>query len=158
MRKIIAIILHLCIIPSAFTLGQSINHWETAVFNNDVWKYFVGKSEPSNDWRSHFFNDTGWSEGTGGFGYSDNDDNTIIPQCSSVYIRKKFTISDTAAISMALLSMDYDDAFVAYLNDVEIGRSGITGIHPLFNQLGTDHEATVYSGGKPNLSLFTKNN
>jgi hypothetical protein len=45
--------------------------------------------------------------------------------------------------------MDYDDAFVAYLNDVEIARAGISGTHPAFNQTGNDHEATVYAGGAP---------
>jgi hypothetical protein len=129
--------------------GQSIDHWETAVFNNDIWSYFVGTSEPDANWRSLTFNDTGWLQGQGGIGYADGDDNTIIPSCTSVFIRHKFNVTDTASIARALLSMDYDDAFVAYLNDVEIGRAGITGLHPAYNQLGTDHEATMYLGGSP---------
>lgn len=129
--------------------GQNINHWETAVFNNDMWRYFVGISEPDAGWRSLTFNDTGWPQGQGGIGYADGDDNTIIPSCTSVFIRHKFNVADTASINRALLSMDYDDAFVAYLNDVEIARAGITGTHPSFNQHGTDHEATMYTGGLP---------
>ena len=114
-----------------------------------MWRYFVGISEPDAGWRSLTFNDTGWPLGQGGIGYADGDDNTIIPSCTSVFIRHKFNIADTASIYRALLSMDYDDAFVAYLNDVEIARAGITGTHPAFNQLGTDHEATMYTGGLP---------
>jgi hypothetical protein len=129
--------------------GQSIDHWETAVFNNDTWSYFVGTSEPDANWRSLSFDDSAWLKGPGGIGYGDNDDNTIISPCPSVFIRHKFNVADTALIARALLSMDYDDAFVAYLNDVEIGRSGITGVHPAYNQMGTDHEATMYSGGLP---------
>ncbi len=64
--------------------GQTINHWETAVFNSDMWHYFVGTSEPDANWRTLTFDDGTWPEGRGGFGYSDGDDNTIIPQCSSV--------------------------------------------------------------------------
>ncbi len=63
-----------------------------------------------------------------GFGYSDNDDNTVIQQCISVFIRHKFNITDTTVIAKAILSMDYDDAFVAYMNNVEITRSGISGL------------------------------
>ena len=129
--------------------SQIINHWETVVYNNDTWRYFVGTSEPGSNWRLLSFDDSAWPQGPGGIGYSDNDDNTIIPACPSVFLRHKFTVSDTAAIARALLSMDYDDAFVAYLNDVEIARSGISGVHPAFNQLGTDHEATMYQGGLP---------
>jgi len=67
--------------------SQSVNHWETVVYNNDTWKYFVGTSEPDTGWRSLSFDDTAWAQGTGGFGYSDDDDNTVIPACISVYCR-----------------------------------------------------------------------
>lgn len=136
--------------------GQTINHWETAVFNNDTWKYFVGTSEPAANWRALSFNDVGWLQGTGGFGYGDNDDNTVIPQCTSVFLRYTFNITDTAALAKALLSMDYDDAFVAYLNDVEIARSGLIALHPAYNQVGTDHEATMYNGGLPESFIIYK--
>jgi hypothetical protein len=138
------------------TKSQSVNHWETAVFNNDIWNYFVGISEPDTTWRSLSFDDSSWPHGEGGIGYGDNDDNTIIPACPSVFIRHKFNVVDTALIARALLSMDYDDAFVAYLNDVEIARAGITGVHPAYNQMGTDHEATMYSGGLPESFFIEK--
>ena len=102
------------------------------------------------------FNDESWQQGRGGFGYADNDDNTIIPQCTSVFIRIKFNVSDTSVISNALLAMDYDDAFVAYLNDKEIARAGITGEHPAFNQMGIDHEAKVYAGGSPETFVISR--
>jgi len=137
--------------------SQSINHWETVLFNNDTWRYFVGTSEPDINWRSLIFNDTGWPEGPGGFGYSDNDDNTVIPQSISVFLRIKFNVSDTSLIAKALLSMDYDDAFVAYLNDVEVARAGISGVHPAYNETGTDHEATVYRGGSHESFVIEKN-
>ncbi|MFH0843471.1 MAG: CotH kinase family protein [Bacteroidota bacterium] len=139
------------------TLGaQNINHWETAVYNNDIWKYFVGISEPDPGWRSLAFNDTLWIEGAGGFGYGDNDDGTTIPSCISVFLRRKFNVTDTAAIASAILNMDYDDAFVAYLNDVEIARVGISGVHPAYSQTGNDHEAAMYRGGYPESFIINK--
>jgi CotH kinase protein/Lamin Tail Domain/Secretion system C-terminal sorting domain len=156
MKKLFLIVLFLLL--SAWHLAQSqiIDHWETAIFNNDTWRYFVGISEPDANWRSLSFNDASWAQGPGGFGYSDNDDNTIIPQCTAVYLRIKFNMPDTALIAKALLSMDYDDAFVAYLNNVEIARAGITGTYPTFNQTGSDHEATMYAGGEPVSFIFDK--
>jgi hypothetical protein len=149
MKKLLLLIVVLLLFESNRASSQNVNHWETAVFNTDTWRYFVGASEPPSDWRSLAFNDLSWSSGTGGFGYGDSDDNTIIPQSISVFIRLKFTVTDTALIGRALLNIDYDDAFVAYLNDVEIGRAGITGTHPVFDQVGVDHEAKMYAGGKP---------
>jgi hypothetical protein len=137
--------------------GQEINHWETAVYNTDIWKYFPGTSEPDVNWRSLSFNDSPWSQGSGGIGYGDGDDNTIIPSCTSVYLRIRFNVSDTAAISLAQLNMDYDDAFVAYLNDSEIARAGITGVHPAYDQLGTDHEAKMYQGSLPETFEISRN-
>jgi hypothetical protein len=149
-----------CIFLSALLIhpiqGQTVDHWETVVFNNDTWNYFIGTSEPDLNWRSLSYDDSSWLKGAGGIGYGDNDDNTIISQCTSVFIRHSFNITDTASIARAVLSMDYDDAFVAYLNDVEIARAGITGIHPAYNQLGADHEATMYSGGTPESFVIEK--
>ena len=48
--------------------------------------------------------------------------------------------------------MDYDDAFVAYLNGVEIARDNIgeVGDHPAYNQLSDGfHESLMYQGGSP---------
>jgi hypothetical protein len=137
--------------------GKNINHWETVIYNNEIWKYFIGSSEPDAAWRSLSFDDASWLQGNGGIGYGDGDDNTIIPVCTSVYLRIKFNVADTGAISSALLNMDYDDAFVAYLNDVEVARVGISDVHPSHDQLGNDHEATMYRGGLPESFMIDKN-
>jgi hypothetical protein len=134
------------------TLSQNINHWETVVFDNDIWKYLEGTYEPDTNWRKLAFNDATWLQGQGGVGYGDGDDNTIINSVTSLYLRKTFTIIDTSEIAAAILYVDYDDAFVAYLNNVEIARSNIgsVGDHPLYNQ-GSSllHEAQMYQGGNP---------
>ena len=97
-----------------------------------------------------------WPEGPGGFGFGDNDDNTVIPQCTSVFLRIKFNIADTSLIGSAIFSIDYDDGFIAYLNDIEIARSGIQGIHPSYDQLAEDHEAAMYKGGRPESFFLSK--
>jgi hypothetical protein len=128
------------------------NHWETVIDQGDDWRYRIGNSEPPADWRQVGFDDSGWEVGPTGIGYGDGDDETIIAPTISVYMRKKFTVSDPNTITAICLNMDYDDAFVAYLNDVEIGRAGIgePGDHPAHNQTAsTAHEAVMYRGLPP---------
>lgn len=127
------------------------DHWEVPVYANNLWKYFLGTtSDPPSNWRTIGFNDASWLTGAGGIGYGDADDTTVISPAYSVFMRKSFTVADTSIIPTALLLLDYDDAFVAYLNDVEIARSniGVYGDHPSYNTLAYDeHEATSYQNG-----------
>ena len=148
MKKLILLFLSLPFL----SLSQNIDHWETVVFDNDSWKYLEGTYEPDTNWRKLTFNDASWLQGQGGVGYGDADDNTIINPVTSLYLRKTFAIIDTSEIAEAILHIDYDDAFVAYLNNVEIARSniGTLGDHPLYNQGSIAlHEAQMYQGGNP---------
>jgi len=57
-------------------------------------------------------------------------------------------------IIWALLNVDFDDGFVAYLNGIEIAREnlGEYGNHVPYNQIADDlHEAEIYQGGRPAL-------
>ncbi|MFK7935317.1 MAG: CotH kinase family protein, partial [Saprospiraceae bacterium] len=139
-------------LPFFTTAQSSIDHWETVVFNDDTWSYRVGTSQPPANWMQPDFDDSDWATGTGGFGYGDEDDNTIISPTLSVYIRIKFDLADTVKIRRALLHADYDDAFVAYWNGVEFARGnfGAAGTSPAFNDIPPiDHEADLYVGGVP---------
>lgn len=123
----------------ALTVGlkaETVNHWETVVFNYDIWRYFVGDTEPPAIWRALNFKDSTWLQGKGGIGYGDGDDSTVIKPCWSVYLRMKFNIVDTSKILAVVLNVDYDDAFIAYLNGIEIARANITGADPAYNTAG----------------------
>jgi hypothetical protein len=52
---------------------------------------------------------------------------------------------------MALLNMDYDDGFVAWINGVEVARAnlGTIGDYPAYNTLAGDHEAVMWQGQNP---------
>jgi hypothetical protein len=103
-----------------------VDHWETVVHAEENWKYWIPDGNPPQAWNNIGFDDDNWLEGPGGFGRGDGDDNTVLPDSvATVYLRKSFTILDTSVISYAVLHMDYDDAFVAYLNGVEIARTNI---------------------------------
>ncbi len=140
--------------------SQSIDHWETIIYSNDTWKYKLGTSEPDANWRNLTFDDSSWLEGEGGIGYGDWDDNTVISSGTwSVYLRINFNIIDTGKIVQAILNVDYDDAFVAYINNVEVARAniGTTGDHPAYNYMpDDDHEAQMYQGGDPEYFTIDK--
>lgn len=145
LNKTIIVGLFVCL--SSFANAQ-LDHWETAIFSTDNWKYFVGSSEPPSTWNTNTFNATTWSQGKGGFGYGDNDDNTTITTTSSVYIRTTFNVSDKSLLKYLVLHADYDDGFVAYINGKEIARSNISGSPPTYSDFATTlKEAQVYSGG-----------
>ncbi len=101
--------------------GLNIN-WHLIITEGTLWHYFVGSSNPPANWKSLDFTESQWSQGPSGFGYGDNDDNTIIPTTMSVYLRKRISIPDTSAISGLLFHINYDDGYIAYMNGVEFSR------------------------------------
>ena len=132
--------------------GQTIDHWETVVHNDVEWAYHIGNTPPAQGWSAQTFNDNTWTNGIGGIGYGDEDDNTLISNTLSLYLRHTFELTQLSTIEHIVLYADYDDAFVAYLNGVEIARRfiGQVGVMPSHNQ-GADnfHEASIPFGGIP---------
>ena len=132
--------------------GSIRNH----ITRGDRFKYLIPNTNPNSNWNNVDYNDGGWPEGPSGFGYGDGDDATQIPTgTKSVYLRKKFTIQDVSTVAKIILHMDYDDAFVAYINGEEVSRANISGNPPAYNRLAiTDHESKIYRGEKPDLFIL----
>lgn len=148
----------LTVFASGISNKTIVDHWETAVLATESWDYLVPSSNLASDWNTGSYVPIGWQSGLLGIGYGDWDDNTTLTgPITSVYVRKEFTIADTSKIVAALFDVDYDDGFVAYLNGVEIARSGLTGYPPNWNDLASDHEAQLYSGGDVSSFLFEAN-
>ncbi|MCC6145510.1 MAG: fibronectin type III domain-containing protein [Candidatus Hydrogenedentes bacterium] len=86
-----------------------------------------------------------WQSGILGVGVADGDDATRIdPDGSvySVYTRTSFTVSDVSEVLSMTLEMDYDDAYVVWLNGVEVSRSAGLPATPVWNSLSSvSHEA-----------------
>ncbi|MDC0050939.1 PQQ-binding-like beta-propeller repeat protein, partial [Verrucomicrobia bacterium] len=95
----------------------------------DVWSYLAG-SDPPDDWNSPEFDDSKWKTGKAGFGYGDNDDATVLDmkgKYTRVYIRHEFDQSVLKNANRLGLMINYDDAFIAYLNGQEILRRSVKG-------------------------------
>ncbi len=126
-------------------------HWESMVLESETWKYLAATSAPPTNWYQPGFSDAAWKSGAGGIGFGDNDDVTIVSACNSLYMRRQVVLPDVNIVEDLLLDIDYDDAFILYINGVECARSSnIVGAFPAYNAtLTTDREAKMYSGGSP---------
>jgi hypothetical protein len=118
----------------------------TLVAGSDVWKYLVGVVEPSGGlydpallssgklsvpWGTVGFDDSTWASGAGPLRAGTTGTGTVvggvIGVTPSFYARTTFNVlanqlMETTAVQ---LQIDYDDAYVAYLNGVEVARANI---------------------------------
>ncbi len=142
----------LLVFASGLDLKKAPLHWETVIDKGAYWKYLVPAGEVPAAWVTTAFNDSGWQEGRSGFGYGDNDDSTSVNPTISVFLRKKFTVSNPTNVQQAWLHMDYDDGFIAYLNGTEIARVNVgnsVAIPPVNQPALGNHEALMYQGLPP---------
>jgi len=124
--------------------------WNAVITAGDIWRYFIGNSEPPADWMSLAFNDQGWLEGPTGIGYGDDDDATAVPAGTmSIYLRKSFILTDPSIIQDAILHVDYDDGFIAYLNGTEVARANISIENPTYNQATDTYTEPKICNGQP---------
>ncbi len=93
------------------------------------WSYLPGReppSDPPNAWREPDFDDSGWLVGETGIGYADADDATLLDDMegnyTTVYLRRTVDVGSLAEVFAAVLSVDYDDGFVLYVNGTEVVR------------------------------------
>lgn len=106
------------------------------VQHGDAWHYHKGTNAPGAGWQtiSDVALDAGlWSVGNGGIGYSTDTPNEV-SQCQTIlgdmvngyttlYMRRSFEVVQAPdSTRHLLLTLDYDDGFVAYLDGIEIAR------------------------------------
>ncbi len=143
-------------------LSSSQDYIETTLISeNSDKKVMVPKSDIGTTWLSDInYNDSGWelcSGSPGGVGYDNNTDYQSLisldvrndmytagvnpnPSC---YIRITFNINanDLSTFTSLLLSIRYDDGFVAYLNGTKVAETNAPDA-PQWNSASTDgHEA-----------------
>lgn len=136
---------------------SSLQIARTHLSEMDAVRYLFPSGLLDPDWRQPGYDDSGWMNGNASLGYGDGDDLTIIPNGTvSVFLRKRFTVTQPNLANTVVLDVDYDDAFVAYLNGTEIARANITTSNPIYNSTAnTDREAQLYQGGNTERYTFT---
>ena len=101
--------------------------------------YLANLSDPGvqMSWVAEGFDDSGWPQGVYGVGYETNTGvedlaQTIVPTGSvSVFTRTTFEIGNVTDVSNLFLGVDYDDAYVAWINGVEVFRSAQVPAGPM---------------------------
>ena len=129
--------------------GLARDQATTLVEQASTWRYFKGTGAPPSNWNARTFDDGAWLNGRAGFGYGDNDDNTVLSDMRnaylSVYIRRGFTVADPSRVQTLRLEAWFDDGFVAYLNGTEVARKNVNGTPPAYNVPATaSHEAAAW--------------
>jgi tetratricopeptide (TPR) repeat protein len=139
-------------LPTMASIDAALTAEAVLVDGGDSWRYFPGERDPSPglEWTRPEFDDGGWKEGPGGFGYSDNDDRTVLEDMqnhyTAVYVRRRVLIPSPDEFTRFVLRVRSDDGFVAYLNGEEVGRvrAGIPGERLAATAVAyEDHEATA---------------
>jgi hypothetical protein len=125
--------------------------FETVVNRGDLWKYQTGSALVSRSWYLANFNDASWSEGPGGLGFGNGADSTAVSPAPSLFARRTFALSGADSITRAVLHIDYEDGFVAYINGREVARKNIgnTGDHPAWDRRATASCEARIRRGKP---------
>jgi hypothetical protein len=78
-----------------------------------------GKGDPDND-------SANWVAGQHGVGFGDGDDTTTITDDDNtfgIYTRTDFTVDDASRVKGMQVAVDYDDAYIMYINGTEVNRS-----------------------------------
>jgi len=108
--------------PAPLTGGMSL------IARGAQWQYLAG-SHPKGKWTDPDYKDDAWKSGSAGFGYNDRGNRTVfedmIDSYSVVYIRRKFNVAKAADLGKLVLLINYDDAFIAYINGTEVLRVGV---------------------------------
>ena len=106
-------------------IGQTVS-----VFPQDSsWKYSNNEIDEETGWRSLYFNDSSWLDGSGQFGYGEGDELTVVANASNshtTYFRKTFSVAHPETYQWFALRLLRDDGAVVYLNGKEVARSNMT--------------------------------
>ncbi len=113
----------------------------------DTWKYNGDNlGDIGTTWKNTIYDDSGWTEKSGIFGYGDGYIYTPVGVPGSqwsMYFRKSFTICDASAVTSMDFNAAYDDGMAVYINGTRVITAGVpsTPDPPLWNGGATGHES-----------------
>ena len=128
---------------------QSSGEQQTIIDQGAKWDYLASGNTPENNsWTGLSFDGkkAGWKTGKAGFGYGDDDDQTLLEDMqnkySKVFIRKEFTLPEGTKLNNLALLINYDDAFVLHVNGRRLMNSKSLTINEKTGEVAVNnHEA-----------------
>jgi hypothetical protein len=93
------------------------------------WSYVFDPLPRGSDWTRSDYDASGWMTGEGSFGYGAGEHRTRLDAMRGkhgiLYARRTFEIAQADRVTELGLWIDYDDAFIAYVNGLEVARVGV---------------------------------
>jgi hypothetical protein len=131
---------------------RSTRTFETVIDRDDRWRTMPGSVRVPHAWYTARFDDATWDETPGGFGTDGGADSAAADPAVSRFGRIAFFLSGKDSVTDAVLHVDYQDGFVAYVNGREVARRnmGAPGDHPAWDRLASaTAEARIRNGRPP---------
>lgn len=136
--------------------SQTVDHWETPLNGDSLWKYKNPSEESEYDylyWSDPDYNDEEWEWKRGAFGYGyENIETESNENLNSIFLRNEFYLSDTSQVQAMSLHAYFDDGFNVFLNGYEIHREHMlhNGIKPRYNMTAFPlHHSNIDNGNPP---------
>jgi len=131
------------------------------------WKYFKGTREPSTTrgpvWRLDHFDDSSWLSGNTPIGYGESFIVTHLSDMrgryTTVYLRKKFEVTELDAFGNLLLDVRYDDGVNIWINGIHVlsgnAPSSELPFNTTVNNRSENHSFTSYTITDPDRYLVS---
>lgn len=117
-------------------------------------RYLISQAT-SLGWTEMEYNDAFWTAGPTGIGYGDGDDATTVPAgTAGLLLRIPFDITDVEKVEQIIFDIDFDDAYIAYINGIEVSRSNVIEQANGVVSAQTDREAQLYTNGSTEQHIF----
>ncbi len=125
-------------VASPPTWTYVVNANSVLVQTNSDWRLMRGvaeASDPMGAWRQFGFDDSSWEYLQAPMFYGDpyetyNEAGTLLGDMrghySSIFLRKEFQVTKALSLTNMLLKAQSDDAFIAWINGVEVYRSNVS--------------------------------
>ena len=116
-----------------------------------AWKYLDNGTDQGTAWREPGFDDSSWPSGPSQLGYGDGDEGTTVgfvdvnprrngtQRNATTYFRHTVDVPDVDAFSYFDAAIVYDDAYVMYVNGVEVARHSSLPANPAFDRYPPVH-------------------
>ncbi len=119
------------------------------IFWGSEWSYLDDGSDQGTAWRNPGFSTAGWSSGAGQLGYGDGDETTVVSygpdrwnKHATTYFRRDATVTGAAGVTLAAISVTYDDGAVVYVNGTEVFRVAMPTTFDYSTYTGKAREGT----------------
>ncbi len=134
---------------------------------NSVWRFVKGTVEPSPPdlaaWRDNTFGDLGWSEGAAPFWYGESarfggtgtELGDMQNAYSTLYLRRRFTVSNPDVLESLDLNAVCDDGFMAWINGHPVASRGAPADPPLFNSTASESATEPVASANYPIADFT---